>query len=331
MQEGNKSSVWIIGAGFSRHAGGPLMNELFNCKFNEDFENESASDREKLQLVAYIYRLYGPKEYRRSNETSSLVLWNNPEQFLEMLETDYPVSYGTSNRFPISQVRPFAHRRLCHEVNHYIKSISNQPNCDRLAPYRYWISKIGKQDTIVSFNYDTLVEKTADIEGVFVYTPLPKHTPTKGKLNLLKLHGSVDWNEDGKRIEDEKDTSPRFIATPGAAKGTRTTSLCNHWQFASEAIANAECVYILGYRFPESDSIALMRLLHPMRENKSIHVKVVLGIHTESPEVTRLKRLLEYHIGKREGLEVIPLYSQDYLISDRSWFKRKVWSPIKTI
>lgn len=325
MEESKKSSVWIIGAGFSRHAGGPLMNELFNCKFDADFVGEG--DQSELQMISHIYRLFGPREYRRSNETSPLVLWNNPEQFLEMLETDYEVDYGTGTRVKLSSVRNNAHFRLCHEVNHYIHSLESQPECDRLAPYRYWVSKIREGDTIVSFNYDTLVETASEIEGVFINTPLPYHKPLIDKINLLKLHGSVTWNDEGRPIDDEKDRSPRFIATPGAAKGSRTKIMANHWHFATNAISSAECVYILGYRFPESDSIALMRLLHPMRDNKSLVVKVVLGIHTDTPEIIRLRKLLGYHVKGESRLEIIPLYAQDYLISDNSWFKPRWRNP----
>ncbi|XZE45347.1 hypothetical protein SH467x_000584 [Pirellulaceae bacterium SH467] len=315
MEEAKKSSVWIIGAGFSRHAGGPLMNELFSKK------PELLRRKNKIAFfeeVGRLYRSYGPTNIRVEEDAKNAILWNDPEQFLELLDTDIEVRWGREP-LKLSSMKYHAILRLCYEVNYYIERLL--PHSDRVQPYRHWLSSIGKSDTIISFNYDSLVETIAGFINKDIEVCFTERSSCNDRPRLLKLHGSVNLDPEGKfRPYHSDDPCERLIATPGSSKGKSIDTFRNLWDEASKAISEANYVYILGYRFPESDSSALMRLLHPMRSNEGLRVKVVLGIHVDTPEIVRLKKLLEYNLGAMEnGFEIVPMYAQDFMIVENRW------------
>jgi hypothetical protein len=168
------------------------------------------------------------------------------------------------------------------------------PSLERWEPYVTWASRLTELDTVVTFNYDLVVETAASSEqardlggkGITVVTfgemrDNPDFASAAKMPILLKLHGSVDWRHVADRpimpfertgerefaINQGLDV-PLSIATPGPTKGTlATTHLKPLWDLAKKRLSEADQILFIGYRFPPSDSQARSELLGAIASN----------------------------------------------------------------
>jgi hypothetical protein len=156
-------------------------------------------------------------------------------------------------------------------------------------------------DVIVTFNWDTLVEK--------ILCERKKEISLKGpdqkKVSVLKLHGSLSWAQfldgmvprnseywedlgDGLRhlkdhsyadLWDQADQPP-FIVPPIYQKRIRGDFLGQIWRGALHSIVHATKIVVIGYSLPPEDlhARAMMRLAFMMRKSKghdkSVHVLI---------------------------------------------------------
>lgn len=309
------------------------MNDLFSETSDVFLDVEKDEDRlNGLRRIGSIYRSYSPDG--RKTKT----FWANVEEFLEKVDcfstSGKPSSIiemvlsdcKLSNIGTCDELRRFALSRICLEVESYIQTV--QPHSERLSPYRHWISKLRSNDIIISFNYDTLVETVAKISESQLNTPMPGGNGTADRPTLLKLHGSVDWTrshdggmENRRSYNDSplgiSSTCNPIIATPGASKGKFVIDFKSHWEQARNAVQNADYIHIVGYRFPESDSAAI---LNPMRDCKeSTKVNIVLGPDLTRPDVVRVRNLVDRNLGVDTNVIAQPFYAQDYLTMDNQW------------
>lgn len=319
--------VWILGAGFSRHAGGPLMNDLFSQGSDELFDTTSGSLQPRLRRVGKIYRSH--------SQGRRVKLWSDPEQFMETL--DNPIfAPGRLSRIAgtdesLKELRLLTKIRFCEEVQRPVRGFCAKS--DRGAPYVHWLKRLDSRDVLVTFNYDLLIETAAREAGVCLNKVGPSWSDDDLPLSsewpvLLKLHGSVDWfqSEDGRigRYETGDDhmnclanNRMPFIGTPGNAKGEMKAMMGNSWKRATEAIRNARSIHIVGYRFPQSDSNSVLALAREMTREEC-EINIVLGKGKGSPEVDRIQNLLKYVAGN-DSSNVVDLYAQDYMSADRHW------------
>lgn len=169
--------------------------------------------------------------------------------------------------------------------------------------------------TIISFNYDTLVEQALLKMGAsYTYGPSSTvgfenqyrdRTPSRGMLEvpLLKLHGSVNWGicrNCGKRgpgedfinafdrpyLPAERRSrcaicSKRFldpgIVPPVVGKGAALRSLVGIWTKARSALARAREIIIVGYSLPTTDRQAAALLREIRGPLKRPRITVVCG------------------------------------------------------
>src|SRR6185436_12056901 len=158
---------------------------------------------------------------------------------------------------------------------------------ERWSPYRTWVKRLEAQhDTLVSFNYDCVVEQAAQAAGGRVTALLPGEPASPASVKLLKLHGSVNWAlSDGScarvQIDDVLKGTPEIaIAAPGESKAEYADGKFGAlWREAESAVESAESIVFLGYRFPESDAEARRRILSCIVNNRTqeLHVHTVLG------------------------------------------------------
>jgi hypothetical protein len=203
-------------------------------------------------------------------------------------------------------------------------------------PYRRWAQRIETDDTVISFNYDLVVEKAmaqighdARLQVVF-----PGDERDASRVSLLKLHGSVDWRCSGSKYTREREDFALIgvdgeivIGSPGPDKRKTTKNLDWLWKKAEVALQEASAVVFLGYRFPATDSEARRRLLNAIGSNKArgLVLHTVLGPHKEDGATVCLQRMLEWvgetrpgapgvtMVGSRCQVAVHPLWVQDFL------------------
>ncbi len=262
--------VFVLGAGFSAAAGLPTITNLFERMLAlEDSYSRDPADYEDLRRnVTFFYP---------DTDLSHPSSYPNFEEFLSILEISrdfqedsdiYPGSTRNFDRY---------YNRTLSILGHTITTFQNEVNYENESHLRQFVESLTSNDAIISFNWDTLIERQAeriqkgiDLDGRQSRTP------------LLKLHGSLSWvwvdrststsnylvpmdykTEEGQlyRSSDHSlldtwtglDRSP-FIVTPIARKTPLETSFVKRlWDTAMEVIVNASVVYVIGYSLPPQD------------------------------------------------------------------------------
>lgn len=314
-------TVWVLGSGFSKSLGAPLLYELFGDKA----EQETKEAFPVLGPRDFAYYLF--RKHRG-------VLWEHAEDYLDFIDTAL---------LPDSPRRRILNRHLEAAGNQLLPPDDLPPSIEELrkeailtvaaecstfteigdvrseawAPYVDWACKLGDSDSIVTFNYDLVLETVGtdpDVRAIGVETvAFPKNSD--GHLHrqhgasvceIFKLHGSADWaiNDGGvhKRLSSLEEIVGEgdfglLIATPGATKQRLVSKLLSVlWTRAEDALAEAEVIVFIGYRFPPSDSEARTRLLRAIEKNKSplLTIHTVLGADLHHKDVVRLKGLLTH-------------------------------------
>jgi hypothetical protein len=319
-----KKVVWILGAGFSKALGGPLLKELFTPK--------SAGDlRVQFELKDRFPKLFdGPAKCVRwlyGHGTDVEPLWSNPEEFVDYLDTA-SVSRSTEGPHPqfdrlvdvllrsnlprpgatppdeiatyIGNLSTAARRLIAAECSAFLEGVDVRQ--ERWRPFRRWALSLTPEDTIVSFNYDLVLEKLGRwrterapgvVSPIHVVHPCHNLDPKQfeGATRILKLHGSVDWKKTKKSVQlAGGETITRVtvtvgkdewhaldcadeelaIATPGPSKELESLEFESIWGLAMVAIRAADVVALLGYSFPATDAFAKTVLLDAIGGNKAV-------------------------------------------------------------
>lgn len=348
---GGPKRVWIVGAGFSRSLGAPLLNDLLSpaarlaimARFS-DLLPEAESDP-----VFWLYH-YGTDFAEGTLEPIGLKRgvrrWRDAEQFLETLDeacdkprvadelstlwSRFREKCGINSlpaRLPdLPALRKNAKRVVAASCAGFLEDFSKESVRDRerWQPYLNWLARLRENDTIISFNYDRVIEllapivpgkdrlthtwgvRVAGMEGTLTETELADEARMAGLPTLLKLHGSVDWTvaegnatrRDWNRELLAASNEPA-IATPGPLKMTMAEGFFKRlWRLARDRLAEADTVYILGFRFPESDAHPRERLLSALHGNKNhdLEVHVVLGPDVHGRDSRRVLDLLDWTV-----------------------------------
>jgi hypothetical protein len=194
-----------------------------------------------------------------------------------------------------------------------------------------WARRLGVEDTIITFNYDTVIERLGRKVGGTVDAiscPAPGEEPPPGIARAYKLHGSVNWlsRDTGEsqrvvyRTDDpfaalscDMDTKIA-IGNPGPTKSKLTKMLDPLWQAAGAALAKASAFVFVGYRFPPTDTFAQQFLLDGIEKNRNeyLAIHVVLGPNIGSPDIVRARQLLAQALASRQEMPMELLQSSPY-------------------
>ncbi|MFT3927453.1 MAG: SIR2 family protein [Myxococcales bacterium] len=347
-----KRVVWVLGSGFSVGVGGPLLNQIF--------------DEHRLKAVGQLHRVVAASQEEPREEPSwskieprldevrnvfllgidnSWTGWRNAEEYLELLDAAASGSdpralmlllhyYGAQDFTPDMRSRIAL---IAKDARAYFAAVCAEyseraEDNERWLPYKRWAALLEPSDTVITFNYDQVVEKACELANRPIYHCVGGNAPGNG--NLLKLHGSVDWVISGSEaspivqthqepfasILNEREVA---IGVPGPSKRFRASNLFQpQWDKAERALREADSVVFVGYRFPETDSDAKYRLLGALGGNTTpdLPIRLVLG-PSVSDDVRRLDGLLQWtlrqhpSVTSRRKFEVIhePMYAQDFL------------------
>ena len=364
--EGRKV-VWILGAGFSAGLGGPLLQRLLSPASENDI---------KARYPDPIYpTLYGRRaDYLRNLYSHGLgleyavhnkprrgeVMWGNAEEFVDYLDTaaeQRPA--GASNPhgerlkaivnrdwnadITIDDLRATARHLIAAECCAFLEGVD--PRREHWKPFRRWTRMLTPRDTIITFNYDRVLEilgaaqnDDAQVHGTkgnpfHIVLPEEADSPSlwDGSTPVLKLHGSVDWRRESVNGQSRTTAAgdPLFaikcepselaIATPGPSKSREASAYRGLWNAADSAIKQAEILVFIGFRFPETDAEVRETILtaighgHPER----LRVHIVLGY--PGRDTQRLQALLDFAQRRRRLVPggysptVHPLLGQDFL------------------
>jgi hypothetical protein len=314
--------VWILGAGFSKPLGGPMLADLLSASSQPavdaiysgiDGLRNGASRVLREMVDSHAARFPHPR------------IWSDAEDLVDQLDSAARDKAGpqglrfralvgllasnvaASRDFDLWDLRVAARRRIAAECCAFLEGRST--NEEKWDPYRSWAEQLGANDTILTFNYDRVLEMLGSID---IIPPDSSGLPIASqRAQVLKLHGSVDWKrvkgpEAVTRFEVTNDRMFALtcegeeigMATPGPSKREVTEDLGALWSLACKRLHEADAIVFVGYRFPPTDAEARGRLLGAIENNhdgySGHHLKlhIVLGPDLGHPDVVGLEGLL---------------------------------------
>ena len=170
----------ILGAGFSKPAGLPLGGELLNLV------------RKKLRLGGR------PRRSFEDEIRQWLQIYPSEELSLERVlayshRRHYLLLKGSEEFYSHGSPSVVQARRAIQEI------LTEAMPREVPQAYREFASRLTPHDTVITFNYDTLLERALDAVGKpYSLTPewwLDSPLTEEGLqyVNVLKMHGSIDW------------------------------------------------------------------------------------------------------------------------------------------
>jgi hypothetical protein len=189
-----RCAIFILGAGFSRPAGLPLAPELWQEVRNRAERISGRADKFKEDLETYL-------RYRSDCDGLTLAVDDvDFEDFLGFLDVEFYLDLRGSDTWSEDG----------NETQVMVKTLIAQVLTERTPStaaipqlYLKFAEGLEPQDTVVTFNYDILLERALTLIGR-PFRLFPRRYKSVGRgtaevddsgkeVKILKLHGSIDW------------------------------------------------------------------------------------------------------------------------------------------
>lgn len=277
-----RDQVYVLGAGFSRDAGGPLTSEFLSYSS----ENRVVSDLQETPEFEAVRELSNGLPLDESNI----------EGILNYVSNLKFVGRSTIGRFSPQTILDF----LTEYTVALLASRLRRPP----AYYATFVDTVlsNKRVAILTFNYDLLLDSLlADRIGRFDYGfPAEDRyrlygglTGVRSGVPLLKLHGSINWSICSvcRAIGLHREFVPLGRSCPRGCSGRwrgmivpptwdklpYATNLRLLWKQARDLLENASKVTVIGFSFSPLDSLAKDLFRRSFRKNESVEVHVHNG------------------------------------------------------
>ncbi len=191
--------------------------------------------------------------------------------------------------------------------------------------HRAILKQLGKGDTVLTFNYDTLIEES--FETADVWSPVDGYGPNvyghrlawgkkwlssrgaptdqKSKVEILKLHGSLNWVLDSNskvrlkphpysvRTRDGRPISEKTsILPPGWNKRIDKNPYKQFWRTARRKLEECQSLVIMGYSLPETDLLARALFAEVVRARDARN-HVLKQLHLADPSSAITQRFVD--------------------------------------
>lgn len=235
---GQERVTWVLGTGFSRPLGGPMLNDLLSLRLWRELQvvyreskYEDLHHAKALKDVLCLYH-YGRRFPEGTMDLPNLqnfageAAWEEAESFLDYLDRASSDPAGPSNarlrRMFVSTMghdslsRPeelslAAKRHIAAECSYFLHGadLGSEP----WIPYIRWATElIQPGDSIINFNYDCVLERLSSYleekrgggYGFSILTPSDaddRWNRRDESTCVLKLHGSTSWR---RKLEGEE-------------------------------------------------------------------------------------------------------------------------------
>jgi SIR2-like domain len=325
----NDHNVYILGAGFSRARGLPLINDFMVAMrdalpwCNEQrWKNEaqaiedvlafrmnasSAAYRIRIDLenIEDLFSLAAamPKDISTSIRTAIAATLRFREKTRAIPMVGFSADLTQLKRFSRhAKPRPMDVKEADFEMPFYdfaVWALGGSENATG-APVR---------NSFVSFNYDTILESSFRVLDVpFSYrfgrsrSDKTINTSSAKETSILKLHGSVNWAiPKGSRsqfsvFEDyDQLRAQNFVAEliPPSWRKEFTGSIRNVWEAARYEISRATRLVVIGFSVPETDQHFKYLLAAGIQDNISLREIVFVDPSAEAVEVNARRMFSE--------------------------------------
>jgi hypothetical protein len=208
------------------------------------------------------------------------------------------------------------------------ESIGRTPTCEY---HSRLIENLNPTDTIISLNYDWLIDHTLKVKGankwnpkigygVPVYERRPRGAgaeywacqdkngqpryPNRSIL-LLKLHGSMNWfpvppDRQPPRLQlrrrwwHQRGGLKAEIVPPEWNKPTRSGVYVPVWRRARRSLQEAKALIVIGYSFPETD--LPLHALFTVEQNPSV-LKLLVTVNPDQRARERIRSVVRRRLG----------------------------------
>src|SRR5437773_4572805 len=292
--------VHITGAGFSKPAGGPLTDDLLT----PDFLRISDADPEALDAIVRLHA----DDPSRSVETLFT-------EVLRMSRTHGQISTSSGERWQSSDLLKGLTIHLasvCGDL--WVRRRTRLWNT--YTEYLRWLRKDSRSLTVITFNYDLLLEHLFDdirvpyeygrrtgieFDDAWRRSAIRRSLPFR-RVQILKLHGSANWGVcRGCRKATVQDDMVVAYEKPFIPRRKRTCPRCKARQLESgiippileksgesrhtgllrakarEALRRSREIVVIGYSLPPTDHEALSLLPEIPSPPKRPRITLVCG------------------------------------------------------
>lgn len=284
-------TVFILGAGASRPAGGPLMADFL------DRADAILQERSDLPGKVEFKRVFDALTRMRSLYAKAYIDLDNIEELLGLVEMGQLVGrVGSATGDEVKALRTALIILIVQTIEYSIRFPADASGVHAPKPFDRLAQLVGERGRIVNsrdtysfvtFNYDVVLEQSLLSRGVGVSYGLDSQQPNHF-VPVLKLHGSVHWGvcsvcqaivpidlggvshdlwSDTKFVYFDvskmlplrqhcKTALPALplIVPPSWNKGRAQQDLARVWAKAAEELAQADNIVVIGYSLPETDS-----------------------------------------------------------------------------
>lgn len=180
--------VFIFGAGFSKPAGMPLAHELLE-PLSVMVENDEMRDWLLQMQEISSWMNHDPDGYRL-----------NIEELLHIAQFDIEKYHLAQHFCPVGRIHgPGTPWSSAESVRAWLQNLEEdlrdvileRDEKADLGPISRWANQVRAGDAVMTFNYDTLVERALADCGKSWNHGFGAEMPAD--VNVYKLHGSIDW------------------------------------------------------------------------------------------------------------------------------------------
>jgi hypothetical protein len=315
-----RPAVFIFGAGATK---GGLSNHSVSPPVDTDFFDiaNQLDGHGTPTLAKYVlknvWELYG--------RTSGIAL----EAYYRDIETREKIGLFAKTR---NKPKDWQRRRKDLEelirrvVVHTTCDTAHSPHTPRVSQsHQTLLKQLRKEDAILTFNYDTVIEES--FENADIWSPVDGYGPNvyghrlawgkkwlssrgarpdqPSKVELLKLHGSLNWVLDSNsqvRLKPHpytvrtRDGHPIFdkvsILPPGWNKRIDRNPYKQFWRIARRKLEQCQSLIIIGYSLPETDLLARALFAEVVRARKAQN-HALKQLHLADPNAVITQRFID--------------------------------------
>jgi hypothetical protein len=303
----DKSVVWILGAGFSRALGAPLLGEMLSSEALKRVRaTYPALDSGSIVTFESVVANYRHGAYGAPHFPQNERLWLHAEEFLERLDLAardevagrvLQSSWITAPGAPAPESADFVHgwviqilvpalRLMAAECCAFLERADLRS--ERWQPYLRWAQLLQPQDAVLTFNYDRVPDLLEERNPSKLHVVAPAELKDRFRTTpVMKLHGSVDWIRHEGTLDRVPPGHPQYdkrnvialhvdtatqggIATPGPSKVALVQNqgaLGPLWTRAATVLHKAAAIVLVGYSMPPTDAYTRHWLIEQIRVN----------------------------------------------------------------
>lgn len=315
------NNVYILGAGFSVAAGLPVINN-FMTKMRDTLELNSDLDAQAMNAIELVMK--ERSSLGRIREKIRIDL-DNIEELFSLIDaseeesdsvffSDLEIAIRKAISATLLSARKVPYKIRC-QVAESCMEFANEtiPNSHipdpkhvhiEVDPYSMFASLITHKlddvdqtsecnDTVITFNYDTVLEDALHELEVIPDYVIPCYGPDTWKnvsdsVRIIKLHGSINWtySEDPSTpvlvipeplsIIQYVNKAP-LLLPPSWKKNRFIKGMESLWNEGIEAIRQAHRVFIIGYSMPISDAYFRYFLAAGLRDNHTLRKLLIIN------------------------------------------------------